>query len=183
MPSAIGHAIFAASLSPFRPYQNKLLPTLLLGMFCASMPDLDVIGFSLGIPYHSMLGHRGFSHSILFSILTGIIVCYTCFQDEFQNSSQRFQISFYYFLITMSHGVLDALTDGGLGVGFFIPFYNERFFFPVRPIPVSSLNIQVFFSEIGYAILKEEMKFIGFISTLTLLCGYYWRKRLFNGVL
>jgi inner membrane protein len=28
-----------------------------------------------------------------------------------------------------SHGVLDALTNGGHGIAFFSPFLNERYFF------------------------------------------------------
>ena len=47
---------------------------------------------------------------------------------------------FLLFVAMASHGVLDALTDGGRGVGFLIPFSSERFFFPWRPIPVSSCD-------------------------------------------
>ena len=36
-----------------------------------------------------------------------------------------------------SHGVLDALTDGGSGVAFLAPFDDTRYFFPWRPIRVS----------------------------------------------
>ena len=43
----------------------------------------------------------------------------------------------FLFLCTMSHALLDALTDGGLGVAFFSPFSNERYFFPWTPIRVS----------------------------------------------
>jgi len=32
----------------------------------------------------------------------------------------------YLFLATASHGVLDAMTNGGLGVAFFSPFDNRR---------------------------------------------------------
>ena len=38
-----------------------------------------------------------------------------------------------------SHGVLDALTDGGPGVAFLAPFDDTRYFFPWRPIRVSPL--------------------------------------------
>lgn len=43
-------------------------------------------------------------------------------------------------LATLSHGVLDAFTDGGLGVGFFIPFDLDRHFVPWRPIEVSPIG-------------------------------------------
>ena len=43
----------------------------------------------------------------------------------------------FLFLAIASHGLLDAFTDGGLGVAFFAPFDSTRYFFPVTPIEVS----------------------------------------------
>jgi membrane-bound metal-dependent hydrolase YbcI (DUF457 family) len=45
--------------------------------------------------------------------------------------------------VVASHGVLDALTDGGKGVAFFSPFDTTRHFFPVRPIPVAPITVDV----------------------------------------
>lgn len=42
---------------------------LLLGMTCSTVPDLDVIGFSFGIQYGDLWGHRGMTHSLLFAVL------------------------------------------------------------------------------------------------------------------
>ncbi len=176
MPSSFGHALFVVSLIPFRPYKGKLLPTLLLSIACATIPDLDVIGFEFGIRYGSMLGHRGFSHSIVFAIILGILVCRYFFKEESEKSIDFISISWYYFACTVSHGVFDAMTDGGLGVGFFIPFSSERYFFPVRPIPVSPLNMLSFFTSHGWSILKQELLFIGVISFFVGVSGYYWRK-------
>jgi len=38
---------------------------------CTLLPDVDVVGFFLGVRYSTALGHRGFSHSLLspFSLL------------------------------------------------------------------------------------------------------------------
>jgi inner membrane protein len=58
----------------------------------------------------------------------------------------RFTLFTYLFLATASHGVLDAMTDGGLGVAFFSPFDNRRYFLPWRPIVVSPISIARFFS-------------------------------------
>lgn len=180
MPSAFGHALFAASLSPFRPYSGKLLPTLLISMACATIPDLDVIGFEFDIPYGSMLGHRGFSHSVLFALILGMLVTRIFFKEETSKSIDFISISWYYFACTVSHGIFDAMTDGGKGVGFFIPFSAERFFFSFRPIPVSPLNMQSFFTSYGWSILKQELLFIGVISIFILVAGYYWRKTFFR---
>jgi inner membrane protein len=39
----------------------------------AGLPDIDVIAFSLGIPYHAPFGHRGALHSIAFAALCGAL--------------------------------------------------------------------------------------------------------------
>lgn len=49
------------------------------------------------------------------------------------------------FLSTNSHAMLDAMTIGGLGAGFFISFENTRYFFEWRPIQVSPIGIERFF--------------------------------------
>ena len=36
----------------------------LASIACSILPDADVLGFSLGIPYEYLLGHRGFFHSL-----------------------------------------------------------------------------------------------------------------------
>jgi inner membrane protein len=61
------------------------------------------------------------------------------------------------FVATASHGVLDAFTDGGLGVAFFAPFDGTRYFFPVRPIRVSPIGVARFFSRTGMEVLSSEM--------------------------
>ncbi|HEU5092745.1 MAG TPA: hypothetical protein VFT30_08670, partial [Nitrospira sp.] len=58
------------------------------------------------------------------------------------------------------HGVLDALTDGGLGVAFFSPFNTSRFFFAARPVAVSPIGISSFFSEDAFHVLTSEVKWI-----------------------
>ncbi|WHZ29011.1 MAG: hypothetical protein OJF51_003811 [Nitrospira sp.] len=53
----------------------------------------------------------------------------------------------YLFLCAASHGVLDALTDGGFGVAFFSPFDTSRYFFSARPVAVSPLGINALFAK------------------------------------
>jgi inner membrane protein len=43
------------------------LRLLVVGIAASILPDVDVIGFRLGIPYGSDYGHRGFTHSLVFS--------------------------------------------------------------------------------------------------------------------
>jgi hypothetical protein len=66
----------------------------------------------------------------------------------------------HFFLVTASHGMLDAMTDGGLGVAFFAPFDNGRYFFPWRPMLVSPIGIAPFFSRYGLDVLISEFVWI-----------------------
>ena len=47
------------------------------------------------------------------------------------------KLAIFFAAITASHGLFDAMTNGGLGVAFFAPLDNARYFLPWRPIPVS----------------------------------------------
>jgi inner membrane protein len=122
---------------------------------CSVLPDLDVIGFRFGIHYGDFWGHRGFTHSLLFAALLSGTVAVGVFRRR-ASGIRRFPLFAYLFLATASHGVLDAMTNGGLGVAFFSPFDNRRYFLPWRPILVSSIAVTRFFSPRGYAILKSE---------------------------
>jgi hypothetical protein len=66
----------------------------------------------------------------------------------------------FLFLAMASHGALDALTKGGLGVAFFAPFSPKRYFFPYRPLLVSPLSINQFLTSRGVAILVNEMRWV-----------------------
>jgi len=72
----------------------------------------------------------------------------------------------YFFVVTASHGILDAMTDGGRGIAFFAPFDTTRYFFPWRPVRVSPISIRAFFSARGLQILSSELLFIWLPTTL-----------------
>ncbi|OEK07998.1 hypothetical protein A8C32_16190 [Flavivirga aquatica] len=153
MASIFGHSIVGFTLSKVIDKNNgKLL--LILAIFSTILPDFDVIGFKLGIPYDHVLGHRGLTHSILFSILWALILMFTVGR---KNKLIWFLVI---FLSTISHGILDAMTSGGKGVGFLIPFNDSRFFFPFREIKVSPIGIKNFFSKWGVMVLLSELKYI-----------------------
>lgn len=65
----------------------------------------------------------------------------------------------FFFVVTAAHGLLDAFTDGGLGVAFFAPFDNSRYFFPWQPLVVSPLGM-AFFSEWGMKTAASELLWV-----------------------
>lgn len=176
MPTLIGHSIIAFGLINFRPQVPDLLKIILLSLICACIPDVDVIGFRFGIHYSDALGHRGFSHSLLFALLFSFCIVHFFYRSCYQNKFQFVHHLYYFFIVTCSHGLFDAMTDGGKGVGFFIPFNEERYFLPFRPIPVCSFDVMALFTSYGLQILQSELKFILFISLILFVAGFYWRK-------
>ena len=163
MASAFSHAIAAVAIGKISravrwPWELEKVDMKfwLIAIFCAVIPDIDAIGFWLGVPYDSVWGHRGITHSLFFAVLLSFVVVYLFYRDS-KLFSRRWLILFlFFFAATASHGILDAMTDGGKGVAFFAPFYNARYFFSFRPIRVSPISVTRFFSERGWVVLKSE---------------------------
>jgi inner membrane protein len=133
-----------------------------LAMACAVLPDADVAAFWLGIPYGSVFGHRGITHSLAFAMLLGFAVALVFFRG----APNRRALALFFALATASHGALDALTNGGLGVAFFAPFSGERFFFPFRPVQVSPIGAAEFFGEWGLRVIESEFLWVWLPASL-----------------
>jgi len=163
MASAFTHAVAGLAIGTAfrRPEQSARF--WLLGVAGAVIPDVDGIGFWLGVPYGSVLGHRGLTHSLLFAALFGSVGM-LAFDNRIADTRRR--VWLYLFLATASHGMLDALTAGGGGVAFFAPIVNERFLFPWQPILISPMNPKKFFTARGLAIIRNE---IGWVWTPSLI--------------
>jgi inner membrane protein len=158
MASVFSHAVAALSIGVcfYRPQVPKRV--WVAGAVCSMLPDLDVIGFRFGIHYGDFWGHRGFTHSLAFAALLASVVAFVVFHRE--AGIGKFSLFAYLFLATASHGVLDAITNGGLGVAFFSPFDNTRYFLPWRPVRVSPIGVTRFFTPRGFAILQSELLWI-----------------------
>jgi inner membrane protein len=171
MASALTHAFVAVSLGNISCTPGRSGRFWLLAVGSSILPDLDVIGFAFGINYSDMLGHRGLSHSLLFALLWSILVVSFGFKPVLRWSKDWWALVGWFFVVTASHGVLDAMTNGGLGVAFFAPFDSTRYFFPWRPISVSPIGVGRFFSHWGAAVLRSEIKYVWVPLCLTWLCA------------
>jgi inner membrane protein len=157
MPSMVSHPAVPLALAPLLPDELRSPGLIGLGVICAVVPDLDVVGFRFGVPYGHLLGHRGLSHSIAFAVCLS-----ACLAWLLPSEAQASRLLLFGFLClsTVSHGLLDALTSGGLGVAFFAPFENRRYFFPWRPIRVSPISVSAFLSATGVRVLRSELQWI-----------------------
>ena len=156
MPTIISHPAVPLALS-WAFGRGIISPRLLLaGIFAAIAPDFDVIAFKLGVPYGAQFGHRGASHSLLFALalaLAGVGL------HRYLRSSPL-KTFFFLFIAAASHGILDAFTSGGLGVAFFWPWSDQRFFAPFQVIAVSPLSLSRFFSPRGAYVLLSELRWL-----------------------
>lgn len=165
MASIFGHVAASTALGyAFFPKQVRPA-TLLLAGFCAFAPDLDVLGFHFGIPYGSEWGHRGWTHSVTFGIILGGLTAWLSsiwMAGENGRTVKSYMAVYAWFIIsTVSHPLLDMLTNGGRGCALWWPFSMERIFFPFRPIQVSPMSVGGFISEWGLTVLASEALWIG----------------------
>ncbi len=174
MATIFSHPAIALGLFPWFSDVRHYKKILVTGIALTIAPDLDVLGLYAGIPYDHMAGHRGLSHSLLFAAIVAALVTWM-FSRQYKICARA--VWLYLFASMASHGALDALTNGGLGVAFFSPFSNERYFFAFRPIEVSTLNIRYFFESQGAVVLANELVTIWPICLAALAIGIFWVKR------
>lgn len=166
MPS-IGHLAVGLAAGRVTQPPAGLEPrfwTLLL-LAASSAPDLDVLAFPLGIPYGAALGHRGVTHSLVFAGLSGCalgLVART-------RGVPALRVIVAVSVVMASHGVLDAFTDGGLGVAFLAPFDDTRWFAPRRPIHVSPIGLRRFVESGGLRVLASEIEWV-WLPCLVVAC-------------
>jgi inner membrane protein len=120
------------------------------------LPDADVIGFSLGVQYGDPWGHRGATHSLAMAVVAG--VCVGLAARRFNHPFRRTAI--FATAVLASHGLLDTMTDGGLGCALFWPFDLTRYFAPWRPIPVAPIGL-AFLSPYGLIVSAIEIALFG----------------------
>jgi inner membrane protein len=175
MATIISHAVAAAGLAALFPARSLKPRVWVAGAVLSMLPDADVIGFRFGIAYGHVLGHRGFTHSLVFAAILGVLVAFMLFPSA-RAAVNRAVVALYLFLATASHGLLDALTNGGHGVAFFAPLENSRYFFPFTPIEVSPIGISRFFSSRGAEVLLNEMLWIWLPAAVAIVSTWAVRR-------
>ena len=158
MPTTLTHAVSALGLGAMLVHPQVPRSVWVCGVALAVVPDLDVFGFQFGMGYKHLWGHRGLSHSLLFAGLLSTLA-FLFIAKAYPEAKGRFHW-LYFFLCAAFHGILDGLTNGGWGVGFFAPLDSTRYFFPVRPILVSPISLEGLLSDWGLAVLWNEFHWV-----------------------
>lgn len=157
MATAFTHAFVATALGSARPRGLPAVKVALVLSALAVLPDVDVLAFRFGIPYEHPLGHRGLTHSLAFAAALGWSTAMVVFREVPRFTRAWWVLALLAFLACALHGVLDAFTDAGRGVGFFIPFDDTRYFFPFRPLETSPVSPMAFFRGRALEILANEI--------------------------
>jgi len=133
----------------------------MVGFATLSMsPDIDVVGMALGVPYGAPWGHRGATHALLTAIVAGTAVATLA-----RRRGERWLPRVALACVTLaSHGLLDAMTDGGMGIALLWPFTTHRFFLPWRPIPVAPIGMGILTGSGLTVMAWEALVFLPFFA-------------------
>ena len=154
MPTIISHAAVPLAIGLGLGARRIPRPLLIAGIAAAMLPDADVILFRFGVTADSIWSHRGFSHSLGFALLLGIIAALLL-----RRVATPLLAFAFVALSAASHGLLDMLTNGGHGIALLWPLSGDRYFFDWRPIQVSPLAASRFVTKAA-AVAKTEALWI-----------------------
>jgi inner membrane protein len=173
MPSILTHPAVPLTLG-LALGRKTAPPALVIAGVCASiLPDLDILTYAVGIPLSDEYGHRGFSHSILFALLVALLGAYLL---RAYKIPWRITAGFL-FISAVSHGGLDAFTNGGHGIAFFWPWSKTRYFAFYRVIEVSPIHLERIVPHRMKTVFLSELLWVWLPLTTIGLSGAFARKR------
>lgn len=125
---------------------------MLAGAVCGVMPDLDFLSVMMGFDrYSGTYGHRGFTHSLGFALLIGLVGALWP-AGSWRRRAGR---GAFLALCTASHPLLDSLFNVHICSAWYWPLDGQRHCFGWRPIPARGLYM---FSQEW---LLMELRWIG----------------------
>ena len=176
MPTTVTHAVLAGLAAKAFGERERPLRLWAAAIIVSVLPDADVLGFSFGVQYGDFLGHRGFFHSPFFCLLVSIVCAAALFRHHRPSSGKWLKYVAFLFLLGAGHGVLDAFTNGGLGVALLAPFVNTRYFFPWTPIPAAPIGMHRSLTGLGLHVVIWEIKHI-WVPVFLALVGFLVVRR------
>jgi inner membrane protein len=150
--ASVGHIAVGMAAARVSAGRRPSWPAMAAWAALSMLPDADVIGFTLGVPYSAPFGHRGATHSLAAALAGGI----ACGLAARWLERPALRTGIIATAVLASHGLLDTLTDGGLGAALFWPFDLTRYFAPWQPIPVAPIGLD-FLSSYGLIVSLTEL--------------------------
>ena len=172
MATIFSHALVVVTAGKAARLDQRLI---VWGVLLAILPDIDVIGLPFGISHYAWFGHRGFTHSLVFALAAAVTVIFIALRDLPRYTRAWWSALAFLFVSAASHGLLDAMTNGGAGIAFFSPISNARYFLPWTPLEVSPIG-RDFFSGDGVDTLASEALWLWLPCVAVWLIAR-WRSR------
>lgn len=167
MATFITHSLFGAGAAYAISQPQQLSRRfIVLSTFCQWVPDVDTLTYLLPLAETHPLGHRGFTHSVFFACILAFVIVRLFYRQFTPVHRQYWGLSLWFFLATLSHGLLDALVDSKLGVAFFCPFDTQRYVFTWRPLLDVPIDISMLTSPHFWYAQLLEFQFISFLLTI-----------------
>jgi inner membrane protein len=171
MATIYTHAFAGVGLASLLTPRPQRLAYWLLAGFLPVLPDFDSFSYAA---YGSLSGHRGFTHSLAFALAVGLLTAGVTFRYLHVRFWPLFGL---FFLVTASHGVLDAFTNGGFGIPFLWPFTDHRWG-PYGPINVSDIAFELPDPRTSRAVRTELLYvWLPLGVAVVLTEGYRWLRR------
>lgn len=129
---------------------------MLLGALAQSIPDVDFVAAFWNDTASNLLAHRGFTHSILFDVLTVFLFAFIA---EYFHRSHKvgYKIWIIFFAVQISlHLFVDLFNN--YGVGLFEPFNHGRYSFNAIFVADPLFSIWPFISFVMLLVLKPGLE-------------------------
>jgi inner membrane protein len=124
----------------------------ILGAAVATIPDLDVALYLFYDKFEMLSIHRGYSHSILFSIIGAFLIACILQQIKWSKTINYWRLWIFTWLALFTHMLLDTFT--AYGTQLFLPFSDARVGFDsvnvVDPVYTLPLLLGLVFSVFIY---------------------------------
>lgn len=125
----------------------------LFGALAQSLPDIDFVASFFLPPSANLIAHRGFTHSVVFVLLSSVVLAFVS-RKLLRNTSMNYrQWTTFWAIQSLIHIFLD--TCNNYGVGWLEPLNDARFSFNVLFVADPFFTIPVLVSAVSFVFLKK----------------------------
>ncbi len=149
-----------------RPKRQRYIAIALFAAVSV-LPDADLILVACGVHDSGAIGHRGASHSLFTALFVGAVCGLLARTLKLPPLRTALAIA----VAMGSHGLLDAVGEGGRGIPLLWPLSDHRFMSPWRVLP-DAPRIEDYLCRHGITSLAVE-----FLYFLPLMAYVLWPRR------
>ena len=132
---------------------------LVAAVALACWQDADYATLAFEVRPEEMLGHRGLTHGLFVAAALALVVAFAAFR-ELRGTRAFWVVAAFLFVAGASHGVLDALTGGDVGVALLAPLSNARFASPFKLLASCPGGVDEMLGYWGVMTIANELLYV-----------------------